>query len=60
MIGNLLTWLVIVVVTVVFGWLTWRAWRAKRWFVKWPGVVLSGLLTLVLAAVSVTAASRLG
>jgi len=54
MIGNLLTWLVIVVVTVVFGWLTWRAWRAKRWFVKWPGVVLSGLLTLVLAAVSVT------
>ena len=56
MIGNLLTWLVIVVVTVVFGWLTWRAWRAKRWFVKWPGVVLSGLLTLVLAAVSVTAA----
>ncbi|HLF01479.1 MAG TPA: c-type cytochrome [Anaerolineales bacterium] len=56
MTGNLLTWLVIVVVTVVFGWLTWRAWRAKRWFVKWPGVVLSGLLTLTLAAVSVTAA----
>jgi len=56
MIGNLLTWLVIVVVTVVFGWLTWRAWRAKRWFVKWPGVVLSGLLTLVLGLVSVLAA----
>lgn len=56
MIGNLLTWLVIVVVTVVFGWLTWRAWRAKRWFVKWPGVVLSGLLTLMLAAVSVMVA----
>lgn len=56
MIGNLLIWLVIVVVTVVFGWLTWRAWGAKRWFVKWPGVVLSGLLMLMLAAVSVTAA----
>jgi mono/diheme cytochrome c family protein len=55
MIGNLLSWLVIVVFMVVFGWLTLRAWRAKRWFVKWPGVVLSGLLTLIFAAVSVTA-----
>jgi len=59
MIGNLLTWLVIVVVAVVFGWLTWRAWRAKRWFVKWPGVVLGGLLTLLLAAVSVAVARGL-
>ena len=56
MIGNLLSWLVLVVVTGAFGWLTRRAWRAKNALLKWGGVVLAGLLTLVFAAVSVTGA----
>lgn len=59
MIGNIIFWLVLVLVTIGFGWLVTRAWRAKRWFVKWPGVVLSGLLTLILALVSILAASGL-
>lgn len=59
MVVNIVAWLVLVLVTIAFGWLVTRAWRAKRWFVKWPGVVLSGLLTLVLALVSIAAADGL-
>jgi mono/diheme cytochrome c family protein len=50
---NILLWLVIVAVSVLFGWLVWRAWHARNAIVKWGGIVLSGLLTLVFAAVSV-------
>lgn len=47
MFGNILGWLVFVALTFFFGWLTWRAWKAKRAWVKWLGVIVSGLLTLV-------------
>lgn len=57
MIVNLLIWLVLLVVTVVFGWLTLRSWRAKNALVRWAGVLLSGLLTLVLALVCILTAS---
>lgn len=50
---NILLWLVMVAVCVLFGWLALRAWRARNTIVKWVGVVLSGLLTLALAIVSV-------
>lgn len=53
MIVNLVIWLGLAIITVLMGWLAWRAWRAKRWYVKWPGVVLSGLLTLILAVLTV-------
>ncbi len=56
MIGNLLAWFVLALVAVGFGWLTWRAWGAHHAIVKWGGLVLSGLLTLVLGLVSVLAA----
>ena len=58
MLGNILVLLIVIGLGVLFGWLTWRAWgwRAKNAFLKWGGVVLSGLLTLVLALVSVLAA----
>ena len=56
MIGHLLTWLVIVAITFVIGWLTGKIWQVRRWFVKWPGIILSGLLTLRFAAVSVMSA----
>jgi mono/diheme cytochrome c family protein len=55
MAGNILSWLVVVVVAVFFGWLTVRAWKARRWFIKWPGVILSGLLTLLFGLVSAVA-----
>jgi len=52
MLGNILIWLVIVAAAVLLGWLTFRAWRAKNKAVKWGGVVVSGLFTIVLALVS--------
>jgi len=50
---NIALWLVMVAVCVLFGWLALKAWRAKNAMIKWAGVVLSGLLTLALAVVSV-------
>ena len=55
MIVNIVSLLVLVLLVVLFAWLAARAWRAKRAFVKWPGVILAGLLTLVFAAVTVVA-----
>jgi mono/diheme cytochrome c family protein len=56
MLANLLVWLVVVALTVLLAWLVTRAWRAKNPLLKWVGVALAGLLTLVCGAVSVTAA----
>ena len=53
MLGNILIWLVIVAAAVLLGWLTFRAWRANNKAVKWGGVVVSGLFTIVLTLVSV-------
>ena len=53
MLGNILIWLVIVAAAVLLGWLTFRAWRAKNKAVKWGGVIVSGLFTIVLTLVSV-------
>ncbi len=38
-----------------FGFLTTRAWRLKNAFLKWVGVILTGLLTLIPAALLVLA-----
>ena len=53
MIGNIFAWVVIVLLALFLGWVTSRAWRAKNPFLKWGGTVLGGLLTLVVALVSV-------
>lgn len=50
---NIVSWLILVGVSVLFGWLAVRAWRAKNVLLKWVGVVLSGLLTLGVGAVSI-------
>lgn len=53
MLGNILGWLVIVALTLLFGWLTFRAGRIRRVLLKWAGICLAGLLTLFLALASV-------
>jgi mono/diheme cytochrome c family protein len=53
MLGNILIWLAIVAAAVFLGWLALRAWHAKNKAVKWGGFIVSGLLTLVMALVSV-------
>jgi len=46
---------ILVILIVVFGFLTVRATRAKTRWLKWIGVLLSGLLTLIPAALLVLA-----
>jgi mono/diheme cytochrome c family protein len=43
----------VVVLAVVFGWLATRAWHAKNPFVRFPGSLVSGLLTILFAAIGV-------
>jgi mono/diheme cytochrome c family protein len=52
MLANILIWLAFVATAILFAWLVARAWRSKRWYIKWPGVLLSSLLSLLLLAVS--------
>jgi cytochrome c553 len=42
--------LILVVLIVLFGFLARRAWRLKNVFLKWAGGILTGLLTLIPAA----------
>lgn len=49
MISNIIWLLGFVAVVVLFAWITRRAWGSKRAWVKYPGILLGGLLTLVFA-----------
>ena len=60
MLTNVISVLVLVALIVLFAWLVRRSWGSKRAFVKWPGLVLSGLLTLLLVLVLVVALDRAG
>jgi cytochrome c553 len=55
MLTNLLLWLILLIFSVVLGWLALRAWRLKSPLWKWVGGILSTLLTLVFTLVSVVA-----
>lgn len=55
MIGTLIGILILVAVAVLFGFLAGRAWGSKRWFIKFPGVILAGLLMLVFALGAIVA-----
>jgi len=57
MIGNLVGLIVLIALAIGFAWLTRRAWRSKRGPIKWVGVVLAGLPTLLLGLLSVFAAA---
>lgn len=52
MLGNLLWLLGLVAIVVLLAWLTRRAWRARRAWVRYPATLLLGLLTLVVALVT--------
>ncbi len=47
--------LILVVLIALFGFLTTRAWKLKNAVLKWGGVVITGLLTLIPAALLVLA-----
>jgi cytochrome c553 len=56
MVGNVIGLLVLLALVVLFGWLAKRAWGSKRKILKWVGIVLASLMTLILAVVTVVAA----
>ncbi len=41
--------IVLVVLVILFAFLAYRAWRSKNKILKWVGVILAGLLTLIFA-----------
>jgi cytochrome c553 len=47
--------LMLIVVIALFGFLTTRAWKLKHAFLKWSGVIIAGLLTLIPAALLILA-----
>lgn len=51
----ILSIILVIALALLFGWLTVRAWRARRAWVRWPGVILSGLLALLCTLVGVVA-----
>lgn len=46
---------ILLLLTLLFGYLVFRAWGSKNAVLKWAGVILSGLLTLIFAAMFVAA-----
>ena len=56
MFANILIWLLVVVLVILLIWLITRIWRIRPWLVRWPALLLTGLLALVLAAVGVLGA----
>jgi mono/diheme cytochrome c family protein len=52
MLVNILVLLGFVAVVVLLAWLTRRAWGSKRAWLKYPGVILGGLLTLLFLLVT--------
>ena len=53
MLGNFVVLIILVAFVVLFAWLARRAWKAKRGIIKWPGVIVAGLLTLIFAFVAI-------
>lgn len=52
---NIFFLLVMMAVSVLFGWLTLRAWKTRNAFSKWGGSILSGLLSVLIGLLSIAA-----
>ena len=50
------TILIPIVLALLFFWLARRAWGSRNAIVKWVGVILAGLLTLIFALVTILGA----
>src|SRR5437764_14767984 len=47
MLSNLITLVILIALVILFAWLVTRAWKSRRWYVKYPGVILAGLFALL-------------
>jgi hypothetical protein len=52
---NIFFLVVMVVVSIFFGWLAIRSWQTKNIFLKWGGTILSGLLSALVGIVCIAA-----
>lgn len=52
MFTNLVVVLVLIALIALFAWLARRAWKVRRAWLRWPGVVLAGMLTLLFVLVT--------
>lgn len=52
MISSILTILLLGALVALCMWLALRAWKSKRWYVKFPGVILAGLFALFLILIT--------
>lgn len=59
MLANIIALIILIALVVLFAWLVTRAWKSRRWYVKFPGVILAGLLTLLFALVTFVLAKGL-
>ncbi|MBI5950437.1 MAG: c-type cytochrome [Chloroflexi bacterium] len=55
MFTNIFFLLVMMAVSVLFGWLTRQSWKTKNAFLKWGGSILSGLLSVLIGLLSIIA-----
>jgi cytochrome c553 len=53
--GLIVSFVVLILLIGLFVWLATRAGRARRGYIKWPGIILSGLLALLFTVVLVVA-----
>lgn len=53
MVINIFFLLVMMAVSVLFGWLTRRAWKSGNTFSKWVGSIISGLLSVLIGLLSI-------
>jgi mono/diheme cytochrome c family protein len=53
MISNILGWIVLLVLSILFGWFVLRSWHLNNKVFKWAGTLLSGLFALILSLVTV-------
>ncbi len=59
MLVNIVVLFLLAGVAVAFAWLTRRAWRSRRAIIRWPAVILAGLLTLLFTLIAVVGAKGL-
>lgn len=56
MIANLVVFLILVALTLLFAWLARRAWGSKHRILKWPALIIVGLLALLFGLIAVVGA----
>lgn len=55
MLNIIVSIIIVLIIAALFGWLAMRSWKSKNRFIKWFGVILGSLLSLLLLIIAVFA-----